>query len=274
MNAPEIGIVDTRNIVKTIKETYELDFSDYALTSIKRRFERIILLHGLKHADNLINKIKDNPDFFENILKDILVETTEMFRDPSLWRWLRDVFFAKERNIKSNFKIWLPNCVGGDELFSLAILLNETGLDDKVKTIATSLSEQTLDIIKSGKFSLKKIESSAENYKRFMGSSDFEKYYKADTNFAYRDTSLIENVEFKKTDLIHGELPVNNDLVLFRNHFIYYNQTLQDRISKRIYDSLNHGGHLIIGIKETLGRHTISNDFVVVNKFESVYKKK
>ncbi|NJM16591.1 MAG: hypothetical protein HC896_15540 [Bacteroidales bacterium] len=39
---PEIGIVDTRSIVKAIRETYGYDFSDYALTSFKRRLERII----------------------------------------------------------------------------------------------------------------------------------------------------------------------------------------------------------------------------------------
>ena len=82
----EIGIVETRNIIKTILDTYNYDFRDYALTSFKRRLEQIIMNNGLKDADGLINRLANYKDYFDHFLSEIVPETTEMFRDPSLWR--------------------------------------------------------------------------------------------------------------------------------------------------------------------------------------------
>lgn len=80
----EIGIVDYRNIIKVIKESYDYDFSEYALISLKRRFERVIQIHNLKHPDLLIEKLREDSNFFNYFLQEIAVESTEMFRDPSL----------------------------------------------------------------------------------------------------------------------------------------------------------------------------------------------
>jgi len=131
----EIGIVEYRNILKVIKETYNYDFSDYALISFKRRIERVLQLHNLKHADVFIEKLREDPVFFQHILQEISVESTEMFRDPSFWRYMRDELFPVL--IKDNFKtkIWFPSCVSGDELYTLAVILHEQGWSDKFEIV-------------------------------------------------------------------------------------------------------------------------------------------
>lgn len=272
-NFIEIGIVDTRNIVKTIKDNYGYDLTNYALTSLKRRLERVLLLHNIKNPDTLIVKLKESSDYYTRFLKDFLVETTEMFRDPSLWRWLRDNYFKEMFNLNSSFKIWLPDCVGGDELFSLCILLKEENMLDKFDIIASSINNYQIEKVKSGECPIKKIETGAENYKRFNGFGDFSIYYKTDDNFAYRDKKLIENVEFKMINIAEEVLPKHLDIIIYRNHFIYYNQTLQDDITVKLMNSLKSGGLFIIGNKEILGRQFL-NDFVLINHSESVYKKR
>ena len=271
----ELGIVDIREIIRAIKSFYNYDFGNFALTSIKQRLERLIIRNNLSNAESLIKKLKDEPDFFDIFLHEISVPSTEMFRDPSLWRWLReDLLPSAIEKCIGKFKIWLPNCVSGGELFSLMILLTEIKLIDKVSIFASSASNKSIEIIKEGQYDLKKIEVSTENYIRSNGSATLNDYYKLDRYYAFRDTSLIKDVEFNKLNINFDNAPTNVKLILFRNSLIYYNPTMQDRILSVLNDSLSASGNLITGIKERISGVSSSKDFEIINEAESVYKKK
>jgi len=271
----ELGIVETRNIIKTVVEKYNYDFSDYSLTSFKRRLERIIELQNLKYPDILISKLRDNNDFFEQFLDDLATPSTEMFRDPSLWRILRDELLPSLiRDSGSAFKIWLPNSVSGDELFSLVITLHELNLLGKVQIYVSALSSRSLENIQSGLLPAAKLELSSDNYIRANGTREFTNYYKTEHSTAYRDTSLIKNVVFSRQGM-SLEPPVQGiKLILFRNKMIYYNQTLQSKVLKQLYSSLLPGGYLIIGAKESINMLYENNEFALINTTESIYKRK
>lgn len=272
----ELGIVDIREIIRIIKKVHNYDFSRFALTSFKYSLEKVIAQNGLQSVENLFRKISEDKNFFDIFLNDIFPPTTEMFRDPSLWRWLREDYFP---NIPSrhfdNFKIWLPQCVSGAELYTVCTLLNELDLFKRVKIIATVYSNKSLEYIKSGIYPLKKLEISAENYKRFQGQTTYDTYYKLVNNVAVRDVSLINNVEFIKDDITFSKAPKNVKLIFFRNIMIYYNPALQAEILDKIYNSLSAAGNLIIGTKESIKHSNLSSPgFEVVNKNEGIFKRK
>lgn len=272
----ELGIVDIREIIRVIKKVHDYDFSTFALTSFKYSLERVILKNGLHNAENLYRKLSDDPLFFDQFLYDIFTPSTEMFRDPSLWRWLREEYFPSipERHF-DNFKIWIPQCISGAELYTLIILLKELDLLEKVKIIATVYTDLSMEYIKSGKYQVKKLEISIENYKRFHGQESLEKYYTINGNDVIRDPLLIEDVNFVKDNIVFSKAPQNVKLILFRNVMIYYNPSLQSRILKTMYNSLSATGSLIIGLKESIKPANVSSpEFEVVNSNEGVYKRK
>jgi chemotaxis protein methyltransferase CheR len=271
----ELGIVDIRELIKFVKGYYDYDFSDFALTSFKHKLERILIKNNLSSRESLIKKLKNNTGFFDIFLHEISVPSTEMFRDPSLWRWLRDdLFSAVTERTLNNFKIWLPNSVSGGELYSLAILLKEINLLDKVEVISSSLSDKSIEYIKEGICDLKKIEISKENYIRFKGAGDFSDYFKLDRYYAIRDISLIKNVVFKKQSINFDNSPTNVKLILFRNSLIYFNPSLQNKILDMMYDKLSATGHLIVGIKEEISSSGSASIFEAVNKSEGIFKKR
>lgn len=271
----EIGIVDTRNIISLINEKYKFDFSDYALTSFKRRIEKLIEYHNLKYPDILINKLMDNPEFFDQFLDQIAVPSSEMFRDPSLWRVLREeVINNIYREAGTTCKIWLPNSVSGDELFSLAILLSEMGMLEKVQILASSLSDKSIETIKSGVVQYHKMEISTDNYIRSNGEANLSDYYTTINGQIIRDTSLIKNVTFFKQNTFLEPSPQGVKLVLFRNKMIYFNQALQSRILKNLYQTTSQGCILIVGIKESLSCLYGNNEFTLINNMESIYKRR
>jgi chemotaxis protein methyltransferase CheR len=270
----EIGIVDTRNIIKLIQEKYAYDFSDFALTSLKRRLEGILQQRNLKHPDLLLSRLNDSPQFFEQVLEDIQVPSTEMFRDPSLWRLLRDELIPRISKESPRLKIWLPGSVSGDELYSLCIILKELDLLENANIIVTCLSIRSIDYIKSGILRTAKMEVSQENYERINGKAKFNDYCTFTNGVVYRDRSLIKNVNFELEKIDLENPPSGIKLVLYRNKMIYFNPTLQIKILKNINNSLLPGGHLVIGIKELLANLYNANDFILVNPSESIYKKK
>jgi chemotaxis protein methyltransferase CheR len=271
----EIGIVDTRNIINIVTEKYGYDFSDYALTSFKRRIEKIIDQNNLKYPDILHNKLIESRDFFEVFIDQLSVPSSEMFRDPSLWRLMREGLIESIYQESGGcFKIWLPNSVSGDELFTLTIMLSEIGMLDKVQILVSSLSDKSLDTIKSGIFSGDKLEISIDNYTRANGKSNLSNYYKSNSDHLVRDVSLIANTIFFKQDTFLEPAPQGIKLVLFRNKMIYFNQTLQSRILKTIYNSTANNGTLVIGTKESLNYLYGSNAFALVNDMESIYKRR
>jgi chemotaxis protein methyltransferase CheR len=274
MEVIEIGIVETRNIVRVLKEYHNLDFSNHALTSFKRRLEKTILVNNLKSADNLLLRLSDDKNFINKFLQDIAIESTEMFRDPSLWRWLRDDFFPQQFKPNLRYKIWLPDCVSGDELYTLCIVLLENGWLDKATIIASAIVEEQIEAIKSGMLRFKKIDISNENYKRYNGLRNFADYYNLEDNIAYRDKSLIDRVEFVKHNITHDPPQKDVKLIIFRNHLINYNPSLQTKVLAKLHESLSYGGHLIAGAKENIEGFTKETEFTLVNKNENIFKKR
>lgn len=269
----EIHIVDIRKLTEIIKTKYGYDFSNYAISSFKRRISRILELYKFNSADALAKMISDDPAFFEEFVSEITVNVTEMFRDPSFWRVLRDKILP---NILLNHKkvsIWHAGCSSGEEVYSMAILLKEMGILQDSKIIATDLDDQILERARSGVYTVKNMELNEKNYVRFRGENELNKYFNVKNGFAYMDKSLVEDVSYRKHDLVNGIVFNKFDIVICRNVMIYFNQNLQNDVLKKLHESVFKYGYLAIGSKESLIWCEIAKKFIVANKEEKIYKK-
>ena len=273
MNRYELGIVDTRNIIRTLDEQFKYDFKNYALTFFKRRLEYIITYHNLKDAEGLLKKLTADKQFLPELLRFLSVDCTEMFRDPSFWRVLKDEILPKAiTNV--GYKIWFPEVGSGEELYSLLIVLKTLNLTDKVRIFATSISERQLENIQKGYFLARKAEVNDANYKRVFSEGELKSYYKTAEEHAYWDTDLLKGVEFIHDKLIPEKGPKGVKLVLFRNQMIYFNQILQERYLKLLHHHLVASGYLIIGNNEVIDYWNSDKDYNLVNDSERIFKKK
>lgn len=271
----EIGIVDTRNVIKVLLDDFGFDFRDYALTSFKRRLEQIINNNGLRDADGLISRLQNNKEFFDQFLFEITPETTEMFRDPSFWRILRDEVLPEiTRGSANKPRIWVASLDSGEELYSLAIILKEMNLLDSVQIYANVFTDRCINRIKSGRLDPKDLETNEANYQRLNGKFEYSSYYKMDGNTIVFDTELVKNVIFVKQKTNIENDPGAVKLTIFRNQTIYYNQLLHEKVLQKISTSMVAGGFLALGVKETLENTNAYNKFTVFNDNEKIYKRK
>jgi chemotaxis protein methyltransferase CheR len=274
MSKYEIGIVDTRNVLKAIKETHDLDFKNHALTFFKRRLSYIVDKYNLKDADALIEKLTNDADFYQLFLREISIETTELFRDPSLWRYLKEKFLPGLLKDQSSFKIWFPEIASGEELYSMAILLNELRFLDKVQFVVGSISQLRLDDIKEGRFDLKKMEVNQANFKRIFSEAELEDYYRTEGELGYMNPELLKNMEIVRQNTYYDHPPRKVKMILWRNQMLYFNQILQERLLKSFYQCMMPGGHLIVGMNEKIDYWNSDKDYILVGDNENIYKKK
>lgn len=272
MVTKDVDIADLRRIAELIQQKHGYDFRNYAMSSFKRRILRMLEMKNLT-IDALIKKLSDQQGFIEEFLDELTVNVTEMFRDPSFWRILRDEIIPGILLNHKTFKIWHAGCSSGEEVFSMAIMLKEMGILDNVSIIATDLDVNILEKAKTGSYPVKNMELNEKNYIRFEGKTSLKDFYREENGKAVFDKDLIRNVSFRKHDLVTGEVFNKFDLILCRNVMIYFNQTLQNDVLKKFHESLFKYGYLSIGSKESLIWCDIANRFIVVNNEEKVYKK-
>lgn len=272
-NMGEIEIAELRKLTTFIQEKFDYNFKDYAMSSFRRRIKRMLDLYKLQTVDELIHILNTKEGFFEEFVSELTVNVTEMFRDPTFWRVLREHIIPNIMLNHNKISIWHAGCSSGEEIVSMSIVLDEMGILDKAKIVATDIDRSIIAKAKEGRYPLKHMEVNRKNYLRYQGKYSLEKYYTEVGSEAVINKALLENVSYRKHDLVQGSVFSKFDLVLCRNVMIYFNQTLQNQVLHRLHESLFKYGYLVIGSKESLIWCDIAHKFIVVNNEEKIYKK-
>ena len=267
----DIGIREIRQLTGFIKEKHGVDFNDYTLTSFKRRVENFLMANNYG-MDTLFKKL-ESAEFRDHFAGQIVVETTEMFRDPTFWILLKNNYLANILKEHNKARIWLPMCASGEEFYSLAILLKESGWTEHLEVYVSGISDKTLTTIRNGWMKHEKLEISTKNYSRFQGAGQLTDYLKNSDEHVIFDRNLFVNTHFFKDGLdFKCNLPPMH-MILFRNQMIYFNSTLQYKVCDALYHKLTVKGLLALGILEEIELN-INNQYMALNKGESIYQRK
>ncbi|NME69538.1 CheR family methyltransferase [Flammeovirga aprica] len=269
----DIEIAELRRLTQYIDDNFDYDFKNYAMSSFTRRVRRVIELYKFTSVEALIKKFKSDPAFFQEFVSEITVNVTEMFRDPTFWISLKDEIIPDVIKEHRKISIWHAGCSSGEEVISMCILLKELNCLENATIVATDIDQSIINKAKKASFSAKNMELNKQNYERYGGKHDFLSYFVEENGFFYIKPELIERVSFRVQDLVKGNPFSKFDLILCRNVMIYFNQTLQNEVLKKLHGSLFKYGNLAIGSKESLIWCDIANKFVVVNNEEKIYKK-
>ncbi len=271
----DIEINDLRLFIDKVKTLYKYDFSDYALSSFKRRLIRILELNKMTNMQMLIKRIETEPAFFHYVLSEITVNVTEMFRDPSFWRELRDKVLPNIFQNQNHINIWHAGCSSGEEVFSMVILLAEMGMLEKTNIVASDIDIEILKRATAASIPLKNMEVNEKNYIRFAGAKKLDLYFTYRNGMAELNKDLLKKVNFREQSLVDPKMPtdIKFDLVLCRNVMIYFNQNLQNKVLNLIHSVLHKFGYLAIGSKESMIWCDSAHKFLVVNNEEKIFKK-
>ncbi len=259
-------------LLQAIYMKYGYDFKNYAKASIRRRVQRMLSGSGLETVSHMTHKILYDKAFFDTLLPALTVNVTEMFRDPSFFKALRETVVPQ---LESHpfIKVWNAGCSTGEEVYSTAILMKEEGLDKRTRIYATDANESVLAEAREGVFHIDRMKEYTRNYSKAGGLASFSDYYTARYDLAIMHKNLKENIVFSHHNLVTDGVFGEMDLIVCRNVLIYFNTDLQERVFELFYQSLAPGGFLCLGSKETVRFSKYSDHFEHLVPKEKIYKK-
>lgn len=257
-------------IIAFVRERFAVDFSGYARSSLSRRVARFKKNIRIESADELCMLLESSSEKLRLFIHEITVNTTEMFRDPEFWRYLRQEVLPKLAEFNA-IRIWHAGCSTGEEVYSMLILLYETGLIDRAKIIATDINSDVLHKTREGIFRFKDFEAYSRAYEEAGGQHDFSYYFDMnDESFAAKEF-LKAPLNLKLHNLTHSTPFSKFDLIMCRNVMIYFNTALQTEVIRLFAGSLFKNGILCIGKKENIAFLESASSFRDLNPAERVY---
>lgn len=267
-----VGDEEVEMLLKDLIDLYGYDFTDYSRASLKRRVNRFFILGRFPSFAELRYTLQYKPEFLKEFIEQITVNVTEMFRDPSFYRILREEVLPRLGTYPM-IRIWHAGCSTGEEVYSMAILLQELNLYHKSLLYATDINPTVLEKGMKGIFPLSQMKKYSESYQLSGGKREFSQYYSANYDFAKFDESLRQKMVFSTHNLVSDRSFNEFQLILCRNVLIYFDKDLQSKVFQLFDESLEHLGYLALGTKETLRFSSIASRFKKMDNTEKIWRK-
>ncbi len=258
-------------LLNDVFELYGYDFNCYSKASLTRRVNRLFSLDKFSSFENFRDRINSDKDYFKRFVEEITVNVTEMFRDPLFYKVIREEILPQLAT-KPFIRIWHAGCSTGEEVYSMAILLQEANLLRKSLIYATDINPEVLEKAKNGIFPLSSLRQYSENYILSGGRQDFSSYYSANYGSAKFNESLSERMIFSTHNLVSDGSFNEFHLIMCRNVFIYFDKELQQHVFKLFDSSLEILGYMALGSKETLKFSSVFPKYKQIDK-EKIWKK-
>jgi len=243
--------IELELLLEGVYQHYGYDFRDYAHASIKRRIKRHMAIHHIERVSQLQDRILHDAELMNQLLMDISVHVTEIFRDADFYRSFREHVVPILHTFPL-FHIWHAGCSTGEEVYSMAILLREEGLLDRARIYATDINEQALKTAKQGIYPLSCMKDSTALYLAAGGKECFSDYYTARYGSVIFDPELKQHITFCDHNLVTDQSFHQFEVILCRNVMIYFNNDLKRHTLQLFHQSLSPMGIMAVGAKESI----------------------
>jgi chemotaxis protein methyltransferase CheR len=234
-----------------IRLCYGHDFRDYAIGPLRRSIFAAMTAEGTASISAFQDRILHDATCMQRFLTAVGVNVTSMFRDAALMQRLRDEVVPMLRTYPS-VRIWVAGCSTGEEVYSLAIVLEEEGLHSRARIYATDVNDEMLAVARTGAYPLERVRTDEEEYLRSGGRARLSDHYEVSGRSARFKRELRRNVTWLSHNLVSDGSFNEFHLILCANVLIYFRPTLQQRTHRLFYESLVRWGFLALGQRESL----------------------
>ncbi|WP_424813692.1 CheR family methyltransferase [Roseococcus sp. YIM B11640] len=268
----ELQELEASLLLEAIHQRYHYDFRGYSRASVSRRLEEARRHFNCRNLSALQERVLHDPGSLPGLIDILTIQVSEMFRDPEYFRELREKVVPHLRTYPS-LKVWVSGCANGEELYSLAILFREEGLESRTIFYATDINTAALAKAEAGIYDLDRIALFTENHRRSGGRTSLSDYYSAAYGAAAFDRTLRARTVFSEHSLVSDAVFSEAHLISCRNVMIYFDRELQDRAAGLFSQSLVHGGFLGLGAQETLRFNRHAADFAEFSADKRIYRR-
>jgi chemotaxis protein methyltransferase CheR len=264
--------VEIERVLEDVRIHYGVDLRGHAYPSSRRRLERWACAHRISGPEELRARLLAERPLFDRFLRAVAITVTGMFRDPPFYMALRSVV-APLLEDRPQIRIWHAGCSSGEEVFSMAILLEECGLLDRVTITATDINPAVLARAAAGVIPVARMAEYAASYHAAGGTRDLADYCEPSPEGARISPLLLKACAFARHDLA-DEPPVPEvDMIVCRNVMIYFERSFKQQVQERLDRSLRVGGILALGSRETLHSSPLAARYSTLGGRARIYRK-
>jgi chemotaxis protein methyltransferase CheR len=259
-------------LLEALFRQHGFDFRGYARSSLRRRVRAAVAAEGLRTVSGLLEKMLHEPACLERLLLGLSVNVSAMFRDPRFFLAFRQHAVPLLRTYPF-IRIWQAGCSMGEEVYSLAILLQEEGLYDRCRIYATDMNEVVLRAAREGIYPVDVMQKYTANYLAAGGAGVFSDYYTAAYDHVILRPSLRDQIVFSQHNLVSDGVFNEFNVILCRNVMIYFSRPLQERVHDLFSRSLATFGLLGLGSHESLRFLTTERDYQPLVSGEKLFRR-
>jgi chemotaxis protein methyltransferase CheR len=259
-------------LLEGLYRVHGFDFREYSRASIKRRILELMRAEKLETVSAFQDRVLHDARCLDRFLLGLSVHATAMFRDPSFYLTFRKRVVPILRTYPT-VQIWIAGCSTGEEVYSLAILLQEEQIYQKCRIYATDISQAVLRRARAGIFPLAAMRDYTANYQQAGGTHEFSDYYTAQYDSVIFSAGLRSNIVFSEHNLATDGSFNEFQVILCRNVMIYFNKDLQARVHNLLYESLSMFGVFGLGNKESLKFTPKADSYRDLNDKDKLYRK-
>ena len=259
-----------RKIFRMMRTAMGVDFTHYKQRTIQRRISRRMLVRRCETLANYVKYIEEHPDEVRSLFQDVLIHVTSFFREREVFQSLQSRVFPRiiPNLAPADFmRVWVPGCSSGEEVYSIAIALQEylgeTASQTGVQVFGTDVSDPNIQKARTGIYTDAAVEGvSAERLRRF--------FLKMEGGYQV-SKALREMCIFARHDLTRDPPFSRMDLISCRNVLIYLTPVLQRRVLEYLHYALKPDGFLILGKSE--GASAAASLFSLEDRKASIYSR-
>ncbi|MBV8802028.1 MAG: PAS domain-containing protein, partial [Gammaproteobacteria bacterium] len=200
-----------------------------------------------------------------------LIGVTNFFRDPEAFESLKNDVLLKLFKSKQEdyyFRVWVPGCSTGEEVYSIAIILRECLEETKryfnIQIFGTDIDLAALETARSGVY--------PETIINEITPARFKRFFIKENNKVKVKKEIREMVVFGSQNIIKDPPFTKLDLICCRNLLIYLNQDLQKKLLPIFHYSLKPKGFLFLGTSEAIAGYV--DLFKMITKKWKIFERK
>lgn len=259
-----------QRIVTYVKKHYGIDLSQKRVL-VGGRLENYLARNGYANYNEFMEKVEKNPHGGEatDMVNILTTNHTYFMRESEHFEFMKNVAlpWAKSKTMGTkDLRVWCGASSTGEEPYTLAMIIQDFfGMDHSWDTrlLATDISLKVLDYASKGVYLKDDIESLPVNWKRHyfkqISQDEFRVKDELKKQVIFKQFNLMDPINFKKK--FH--------IVFLRNVMIYFQDDIKYPLIQRVYDHMEPGGYLFIGLTERLERQMVKFNYVQ----PSIYRK-
>ena len=243
--------IEVKLLLEGVLLRYGYDFREYASAPLRRSIASGMAGEGVPTISAYQERLLHDASCMQRFLSGVGVNVTSMFREAEVFRCLREEVVPRLRTYPS-VRIWIAGCATGEEVYSVAMILEEEGLYGRSRIYATDMNEDHLSVARTGAYPLDRIRLEEGQYTHSGGRGSISDFYSVAGHSARFRRDLQRNVTWARHNLVTDGSFNEFHVIMCANVLIYFKPALQERAHRLFYDSLIRSGYLGLGQRDSL----------------------